>query len=1013
MFLSKCVRQKANVAVDNVKYKFEKPSFDPELLKQDLSLISPKAVNLFKKIRELDRQDLAKDNKLYKHFIFCDVKSRIFGATFLASCMIAEGYHIGYTSSHHLRSDEDLLKTKNDNFFLLSSLELFGKPMAVATKKLLLKKMNERPNNVHGKLSRFIIMDSGFKEGIDLFDIKYIHIFEPSVNAADLKQVIGRGTRTCGQKGLRFQPGIGWPLYVFIYDLTIQKEVADQFMNATSLYDLYLKTIQVDIREVYFANDLQRVSVRASVDYQLNKKIHEFQIKRNMEETIQTGGGTSNKCSKLAIGDCNKMDGCFYVKGEKKQYCRRGTRRKIVKSPCSQLNEDPCNEKAGCFFVKGEKRQYCRRGTKKNRKGQNKQIIQTSSSSLTEDASSKKQSSSSSSSLSSSSSSSSSSSLSSSKMNTIPIIRPMSHEQLEDFIDKYFQHDKWDDIKVENTCGEDMIPVSSQEGGGSQLIQYTPSQQFVADFFRPSTFVKGMLLWHSVGTGKTCSAIAAATKNFEPEGYTILWVTRTTLKEDIWKNMFDQVCSDPIRQKIMQNTVIPEDRAQRMRLLSDAWKIRPLSYKQFSNLVSKNNQYYEDLVKINGREDPLRKTLLIIDEAHKLYGGGDLSGIERPDMDELKRAIMKSYALSGDDSVRLLLMTATPITENPMELIKLLNLCKPADEQMPETFMEFSDVYLTKEGTFTERGETKYMNEIAGNLSYLNREFDVRQFAQPIIETIMTEFTPTDLLTMEPVNNDKIKEIKKTKQQALNTIKNNPLFNLGVKHFTSLLKRCDVYNNKTKKKIYAKCKTEVKNEIKDILIRLKEYKQKQLDEFHERFAEVEELLKKKKEGKNEENRQKLTIYYQLLEKCSTKIKNTNEIYEVQMINQTISNVKANNRLLTKEVKDLQSKGSKCVEDACTEHLLRQNLLRQIEDNKIFIREQEEKIKLVKQTYKNDLKTRLSIEKEQQKQEKNQLKMIEDIEELYKDGLEMDEDELKKILRGWKKQIISRIQTMDE
>jgi len=35
-------------------------------------------------------------------------------------------------------------------------------------------------------------MDSGFKEGIDLFDIKYVHIFEHSVNSADQKQVIGR-----------------------------------------------------------------------------------------------------------------------------------------------------------------------------------------------------------------------------------------------------------------------------------------------------------------------------------------------------------------------------------------------------------------------------------------------------------------------------------------------------------------------------------------------------------------------------------------------------------------------------------------------------------------------------------------------------------------------------------------------------------------------------------------------------------------------------------------------------
>ncbi|MEC8042546.1 MAG: hypothetical protein VX181_17900, partial [Pseudomonadota bacterium] len=47
--------------------------------------------------------------------------------------------------------------------------------------------------------------------------------------------------------------------------------------------------------------------------------------------------------------------------------------------------------------------------------------------------------------------------------------------------------------------------------------------------------------WHSVGTGKTCSGVSIASSSFEREGYTILWVTRTTLKGDVWKNIFDQI----------------------------------------------------------------------------------------------------------------------------------------------------------------------------------------------------------------------------------------------------------------------------------------------------------------------------------------------------------------------------------------------------------------------------------------------------------------------------------------
>ena len=50
---------------------------------------------------------------------------------------------------------------------------------------------NERPSNINGDNMRFIVLDSGFKEGIDLFDVKYVHIFEPQRTNADYQQAIG------------------------------------------------------------------------------------------------------------------------------------------------------------------------------------------------------------------------------------------------------------------------------------------------------------------------------------------------------------------------------------------------------------------------------------------------------------------------------------------------------------------------------------------------------------------------------------------------------------------------------------------------------------------------------------------------------------------------------------------------------------------------------------------------------------------------------------------------------
>ena len=268
-------------------------------------------------------------------------------------------------------------------------------------------------------------------------------------------------------------------------------------------------------------------------------------------------------------------------------------------------------------------------------------------------------------------------------------------------------------------------------------------------------------------THNTCAAIATATSSFEEAGYTILWVTRTTLKSDIYKNMFDQVCSLVIQEKIKEKGLkIPEDFSARIRLLSNSWKIKPMSYKQFSNLVAQKNEFYKDLVKINGSNDPLRKTLLIIDEAHKLYGGGDLSSIERPDMNKLHKAIMTSYEKSGKDSVKLLLMTGTPITDDAMELIKLINLCRLPTQQMPVDYSKFAEEFMIDDnGKFSKKGWFKYLNTIAGYISYLNRSADARQFSQPVITTIESKMSTSQF------DSTKINEIKAQFVEKVETTK--------------------------------------------------------------------------------------------------------------------------------------------------------------------------------------------------------------------------------------------------
>ena len=253
-----CIRHRANWSQPEPKYRFENSSFNLKQMKDAIESHSPKLFYLLEHIRQLDAEDIRTGRSLQKHFIFTSLQSSDYGAKMIASGLLAYGYKLGFGRQSNgdllYKSLEELEKTAYNNFFLLTSVQLFGKPMHVRDKQKMLQLFNARPdqplsmwkesvNNVYGKYARFIILDGEFKEGIDLLDVKYVHIFEPTISAADQTQIIGRAKRAYGQCGLQFTPNVGWPLHVFIYDLVLPTEIQSTFLNTETLFSLYQKLL--------------------------------------------------------------------------------------------------------------------------------------------------------------------------------------------------------------------------------------------------------------------------------------------------------------------------------------------------------------------------------------------------------------------------------------------------------------------------------------------------------------------------------------------------------------------------------------------------------------------------------------------------------------------------------------------------------------------------------------------------------------------------------------------------
>lgn len=852
---AECIRNVTNWSAPAQKYVFGSSTFHKNEVETLIAQASPKMDALFKKIQELDAADMKEHGTLFKHMIFTDVKASLYGAKMLAAGFAAKGFNHVYDSKFKL----DKIPSGTSNFALLCSSTLYGKPIGVRFRKQLLDIFNQRPNNVHGEVIRFIILDQGFKEGIDLFDIKYVHLFEPLITAADEKQAIGRGTRLCGQAGLQFDSELGWPLHVIRYEMSIPDELQYAY-ESSRLFELFLKYSGIDIKKFVFANTLESMCVFGAVDHDLTKNVHDFNISKPTKSSrgmrsIIVGGAKKRDLKKRVAPPRKKKDFWGMREYISERFGKKYTWEK------AEL-ENKCVDYGGAEFVEFNETQNFTRmyfqpssaykglmlwhstGTGKCHAANTPilmydgtikmvQDVMVGDLLMGDDSTPRRV-------LSLAEGSDEMYTISNQDRDVeytvnsehilclrenhgsvvheitvkdwlslsperrlrlkgyrVPIDFPSQYSEIDPYTFGYLlnEHDSYIpsvykindryvrlqflaglidaskglNIRVKNIhiipdilyiCRSlgfaayakgDVVELVGNDGLDEIPIRFPMKMEYTygALQYDISVTPRGVgkyygftldgncryVLGDFTVTHNTCSAVAISSTSWERHGYNVIWVTRHTLKPDIWKNLYKQVCSVIIKEQIKRGE-IPDDAYKKpLRYLSKRW-LPPLSYKQFSNMLAGKNEYYKEMVRRNGKEDILKNTLVIIDEAHKLFAV-DVPSTERPNVDMIYKSILDSYDKSGADSARVLLMTATPYTSDPMHLIKLINLMKPRKEHIPEDFDSFAKKYLDVKGEFTEQGKEAFLNDITGCISYLNREKDARQFAYPVFENVI------------------------------------------------------------------------------------------------------------------------------------------------------------------------------------------------------------------------------------------------------------------------------------
>lgn len=226
-------------------------------------------------------------------------------------------------------------------------------------------------------------------------------------------------------------------------------------------------------------------------------------------------------------------------------------------------------------------------------------------------------------------------------------------------------------------------------------------QKFLADFINPHTPYKGILIYHRIGAGKTCTAINIAEKFKKLKR--ILVIVPAFLKGS-FRSELRSPCTG---EKYLTN--------KERDLLKKLYPSEPAYKEIIKKSDARIDKYYTihsynkfvDLLR-NG-ELNLRNTLLIIDEIHNMISE---TGIYYETLYETIENAPKD--------TRLIIMSATPIFDKPTEIPLTMNLLlknkMPIGQEFVDTFIDIT--HNSKGLVFTAKNMDLFKKYIRGYISY-------------------------------------------------------------------------------------------------------------------------------------------------------------------------------------------------------------------------------------------------------------------------------------------------------
>ena len=234
-------------------------------------------------------------------------------------------------------------------------------------------------------------------------------------------------------------------------------------------------------------------------------------------------------------------------------------------------------------------------------------------------------------------------------------------------------------------------------------------QQAIARFLSSYTIYNALLLDHEMGTGKSCSAFSAieSIKRTSTAFKGALVLTRgprildNLVKELVYVCTSGQYVPSEVERKLTDN----ERKRRLTKLTSDFYTFN--TFEKFAKFLEK----------ISDAEVAKRYSnmVIVIDEVHNLRLRGD----------DARNYTQLHRLLHVTKNHKIIIMSGTPMKDDPVEIAAILNLILPMDKQLP-TGQDFRNRYLVKRGeglnvryTVKESEKQNIKNIMKGYVSYL------------------------------------------------------------------------------------------------------------------------------------------------------------------------------------------------------------------------------------------------------------------------------------------------------